>query len=87
MSGFAELIPIVAIVSSAVVALSWMKFRHEREKWTNDGDRGERTLLERDNARLLDTVDRLEQRIAVLEQIATDPAQRTAREIEQLRQQ
>ena len=30
------------------------------------------------------TVGRLEERIAVLERIATDPAERTAREIEQL---
>jgi len=31
------------------------------------------------------TVRRLEERTAVLERIATDPAERTAREIEQLR--
>jgi hypothetical protein len=30
-------------------------------------------------------VERLEERLAVLERIATDPAERTAREIEKLR--
>ena len=30
-------------------------------------------------------ISRLEERLAVLERIATDPAERTAREIEQLR--
>lgn len=38
-----------------------------------------------ENAGLKGQVGRLEQRIAVLETIATDPAQRTAREIESLR--
>jgi len=37
------------------------------------------------NARLTDLVERLEERIAVLERIAVDPAERTAREIEDLR--
>ena len=35
--------------------------------------------------RLRLTIRRLEERMAVLERIATDPAERTAREIEQLR--
>jgi hypothetical protein len=38
-----------------------------------------------ENDRLKGQVSRLEERIAVLERIATDPAERTAREIEQLR--
>lgn len=37
------------------------------------------------NERLEDKVVRLEDRIAVLERIATDPAERTARDIEALR--
>jgi hypothetical protein len=37
------------------------------------------------NAALRDQMGRLEERIAVLERIATDPAERTAREIDQLR--
>lgn len=42
-------------------------------------------LLATENARLTGQVSRLEERIAVLERIATDPAARTAREIEALR--
>ena len=42
-------------------------------------------LLTAENANLKGQVGRLEERIAVLERIATDPAERTAREIEQLR--
>ena len=41
-------------------------------------------LLTSENERLKGQVGRLEERIAVLERIATDPAERTAREIEQL---
>lgn len=42
-------------------------------------------LLSNENAGLKGQVGRLEERIAVLERIATDPADRTAREIDQLR--
>jgi hypothetical protein len=42
-------------------------------------------LLTNENERLNGQVSRLEERIAVLERIATDPAERTAREIEALR--
>ena len=42
-------------------------------------------LLTSENERLNGQVSRLEERIAVLERIATDPAERTAREIEALR--
>ncbi|HEX8641430.1 MAG TPA: hypothetical protein VF704_09790 [Allosphingosinicella sp.] len=42
-------------------------------------------VLATENAGLKGKVERLEQRLAVLERIATDPAERTAREIEQLR--
>ena len=42
-------------------------------------------LLESENQRLTGQVSRLEERIAVLERIATDPAERTARAIDALR--
>ena len=42
-------------------------------------------LLTAENAHLKSQLGRLEERLAVLERIATDPAERTAREIEQLR--
>ena len=42
-------------------------------------------LLTNENDKLTGQVGRLEERIAVIERIATDPAERTAREIEALR--
>lgn len=42
-------------------------------------------LLEAENGRLKDQLLRLEDRISVLERIVTDPAERTAREIDALR--
>jgi hypothetical protein len=42
-------------------------------------------LLSHENAELVGKIDRLQERIAVLERIATDPATRTAEEIEKLR--
>ena len=42
-------------------------------------------LLTSENERLHGQVGRLEERIAVLERIVTDPAERTAREIDALR--
>lgn len=42
-------------------------------------------LLSTENSGLKGQVGRLEERIAVLERIATDPAERTAREIDGLR--
>lgn len=41
--------------------------------------------IERENIELKETVSLMQDRIAVLEQIATDPARRTADEIERLR--
>ena len=42
-------------------------------------------LLTRENGRLESQMGRLEERLGVLERIAVDPAERTAREIENLR--
>jgi hypothetical protein len=82
---FAVFIPIIAICCTAAIILAWMNNRHERLKWKALGRDGDRARLEAENARLQAMVERLEDRMAVLERIATDPAERTAREIEQLR--
>ena len=91
MMNFGELIPIAAILSSAWVVVTFARLRHRR---VSPHGLGSGASLEeaRDNARLAHenerlrlNVDRLEERLAVLERIATDPAERTAREIEQLR--
>jgi hypothetical protein len=71
-----------ALVAVSVIILAWIKHRAP----TSLGDsRREVELLTNENTGLKGQVGRLEERIAVLERIATDPAERTAREIEQLR--
>ena len=44
------------------------------------------TLLSDENEKLVGQIGRLEERLRVLERIATDPAERTAREIDALRE-
>ncbi|MEL7188754.1 MAG: hypothetical protein AAGK17_04305 [Pseudomonadota bacterium] len=46
---------------------------------------GESKQLTDENSELKETIDHMKDRIAVLERIATDPAERTARAIEDLR--
>ena len=92
---------IVTAVSASHAFRTWVRARHgyplddERRGRRRQGaralagdaigpDRGV-ALLEAENERLTGTIGRLEERIAVLERIATDPAVRTAREIEALR--
>jgi uncharacterized membrane protein len=80
---FGVFIPIVAIIASACVVIALLHFAQEKRA-LEKGSTGDREL-ERENEMLRETVARLEERMAVLERIATDPAERTAREIEQLR--
>ena len=95
MSDIALLIPIAAITAGPIawVANNWVRARHGFEpqsyrdrKRRRDGeeDRGVE-LLSNENERLTGQVLRLEERIAVLERIATDPAERLGREIDSLR--
>lgn len=91
------LIPIVAIAGGPIawVVTTWIRARHgypietqKGELLTRDGRLGEtreRQLLVAENEKLNGQVSRLEERIAVLERIATNPAERTAREIDALR--
>jgi hypothetical protein len=74
------LIPIVAIIAGVWLTINIIRIKHGAGKPQDSDGR-----LERDNAALRAAVERLEQRIGVLETIAIDPATRTAHEIEQLR--
>ncbi len=79
-----------ALVATAVLMLSWMKGRQRIAELKAVGrqspeDAREIALLSQENAGLRNKLGRLEERLAVLERIATDPAERTAREIESLR--
>jgi hypothetical protein len=91
---------IVAIVMTTGAFRTWVRAKHgypledengrrsRRDRsYGNGGLEAERkiTLLSTENERLTGQVSRLEERIAVLERIATDPAERTAREIDNLR--
>ena len=96
MENLGVLIPVTAIAMSplAWVATTWIRAKHgyplEDEKGNpiprSDPD-AKRTieLLTGENERQAGQISRLEERIAVLERIATDPAERTAREIDALR--
>jgi regulator of replication initiation timing len=85
-----ELIPIVGILASAAVIIQLINYlqfkqvgRDSPAEASASARENERLALE--NEGLKRTVGRLEERMAVLERIATDPAERTAREIESLR--
>ena len=85
---------IIAICMGAWVITTWIRARHgypltdDWGKTVHKGDLGEGRklqLLTGENERLTGQIGRLEERLAVLERIATDPAERTAREIDALR--
>jgi len=85
---------IVAISTAGWLISSWIRARHGypiENEWKgmshkSDVDAARRIeLLSAENERLTGRIGRLEERIAVLERIATDPAGRTAREIDALR--
>ncbi|HVQ09071.1 MAG TPA: hypothetical protein VMS43_11625 [Allosphingosinicella sp.] len=76
---------LIALVGALVIGLTWVKHRAPRGAGGELAAKREVELLSNENAGLKGQVGRLEERIAVLERIATDPAERTAREIEQLR--
>jgi len=89
-------IAIVAISTFGWLASTWIRARHGypiENEWSGMASKDEHpdakhkvALLTQENERLNGQISRLEERIATLERIATDPAERTAREIEQLRQ-
>jgi hypothetical protein len=90
------LLPVLICASVALgsVLNTWIRAKHGYPLDGDDGNTVHRTdpdagrkidLLSSENEKLVGRISRLEERIAVLERIATDPATRTAREIEALR--
>ncbi|MDQ4086502.1 MAG: hypothetical protein M3177_00575 [Pseudomonadota bacterium] len=73
------------VIVGACWTVGYWSYRVARLKREMPQGGRERELLETENAALKRQVGRLEERLAVLERIATDPAERTAREIESLR--
>jgi hypothetical protein len=85
----AILLIILMAITGAVVLIAtttWIRSRH-RLLAEGSGKAAADKIgeLNRENANLRGQVERLEERLVVLERIATDPAERTAREIESLR--
>lgn len=85
---------IVAICTGGWLVNNWIRAKHGyalEDEWGGKTDKGlpdaERkvALLSSENEQLTGKIDRLEERIAVLERIATDSGTRLANEIEQLR--
>jgi hypothetical protein len=99
--GFLVPIGIVGAVMARGAFTTWVRAKHgyplrdehgrrdRRGRYAGDQDDLEATrkveLLSNENERLTGQIGRLEERLRVLERIATDPAERTAREIEALR--
>lgn len=87
-------IAIIAISTFGWLASTWIRARHGypiENEWSGMTGKSDPAadrkieLLTGENERLTGQISRLEERIAVLERIATDPAARTAREIDSLR--
>jgi hypothetical protein len=75
-----------AMILGAALLHSWMRTRGQVKAAAGRLEAGRQVeLLSSENAGLKAQVGRLEERIAVLERIATDPAARTAHDIDQLR--
>jgi len=94
--GGPEFIILIVLISTVGwIANNWIRARHGypvENEWSGISHRQEapetaRRLeaLTSENDGLKGQVRTLEERIAVLERIATDPAERTARDIERLR--
>ena len=89
------IIAIIAISSVCWIVNNWIRARHGYEledewggktKKTNPDEQRKIELLSHENEELVGKIDRLQERLQVLERIATDPAKRTADEIEALRE-
>lgn len=87
-------IAIVAISTIGWIATSWIRARHGyplEGEWGGTVDKADMhaarkvALLETENGKLAGQVSRLEERIAVLERIATDKPRRLSDEIDSLR--
>lgn len=87
-------IAIIAISTFGWLASTWIRAKHGypiENEWSGTTEKHDAgaarkiELLTSENERLTGQISRLEERIAVLERIATDPAERTARAIDALR--
>lgn len=87
-------IAIIAMSTVGWVFTTWIRARHGypiENEWIGTASRADPdadrklALLIAENDKLHGQISRLEERLAVLERIATDPAERIARDIDALR--
>ncbi|KEO89014.1 hypothetical protein EH31_13285 [Erythrobacter longus] len=77
---------LVVLAFSGIMGLTSMFLSHRRSMAEIKYGKSDREVaLTEENGELRETVSLMQDRLAVLEQIATDPARRTADEIEKLR--
>ena len=91
----AFVIAIIVMSTLGWIATSWIRAKHGyplENEWSGLVYKDQQpesaqqvALLTNENSAMKTQMSRLEQRIAVLERLATDPGERAARDIEQLR--
>jgi cell division protein FtsB len=90
MNVFEFVVGLSLISTVGWLANNWIRARHgfEPEAEAEEDDKPNKKKLDSicaENAELKQQLKQLQERMAVMERIATDPAERTAREIESLR--
>ncbi len=75
----------LAAIGAAVTLILATASMRRRNRLASTAETGKVARLERENGELKGQVGLLEERLQVLERIATDPSPRLAREIESLR--
>jgi hypothetical protein len=88
MNLWAFLIAASLISTFGWLANNWIRARHGYPILDEEDDKPNKKKLDAicaENAQLKQQLQQLQERMAVMERIATDPAERTAREIESLR--
>jgi len=88
MNVFEFVIGLSLISTIGWLANNWIRARHGFEPEAEEDDKPSKKKLvaiSSENQELKQQLKQLQERMAVMEWIATDPAERTAREIESLR--
>jgi cell division protein FtsB len=88
MNVFEFVVGLSLISTIGWIANNWIRARHGFEPDAEEDDKPSKKKLDAisaENQELKQQLRQLQERMAVMERIATDPAERTAREIEQLR--
>jgi cell division protein FtsB len=88
MQVFEFVVGLSLISTAGWLGNNWIRARHGFEPEAEEDDKPNKKKLDAisaENSELKQQVRQLQERMAVMERIATDPAERTAREIESLR--